>query len=164
MRYAPEVVSYLTDLPDGPLLGAVSYGPAALIEPPLNPGLFHYGIHPVELLYTLMGPGCAWVSCAHEKDVDVVTGRWAGGRVGTVRGLRSGAWRDYGFVAFAEKATRPVAVDTAFAYRELLKQVVAFFRTKQPPVPLGETIELMAFLEAALRSEADGGAGHRLET
>ncbi|MGL4553986.1 MAG: Gfo/Idh/MocA family protein [Gemmataceae bacterium] len=169
MRYAPEVVAYRAPEPDGPLLGAVSYGPATLVEqrpggPPRNPGLFHYGIHPAEMLYALMGPGCERVSCAHEPDVDVVTARWRDGRVATLRGLRSGARLGYGFLAFAERGTRHVAVDTAFAYRELLKRVVDFFRTGAAPVPIGETVELMAFLEAALRSGANGGAGEWLQT
>ena len=40
--------------------GAMAYGPAPLRE--RNPGLYHYGIHAVELLCTLMGPGCRRVT------------------------------------------------------------------------------------------------------
>jgi hypothetical protein len=162
LRYAPEVVSYLADPTRGSVLGVVSYGPATMPEQkwtvPRNPGLFHYGIHTVELMYTLMGPGCVRVSCASEQDADVVTGRWADGRLATVRGLRSGRKLEYGFVAFSEHATRHVAVGVDFVYRELLKQVVMFFRTGRSPLDVGVTVELMAFLEAALRSAGKGGA------
>lgn len=168
LRYAPEVVAYLGDEKRGKVLGAVSYGPAPLHEQkagdvPRNPGLFHYGIHPAEVLYTVMGPGCQRVSCFHEKDVDVVTGHWKDGRVATLRGLRSGAKGEYGFLAFAEKGNRHVAIRTTYIYRELLKQVVKFFETKKSPVPLSETIELMAFLEAANRSGVNHGAGEKVE-
>ena len=43
------------------------------------------------------------------KGVDVVTGQWADGRVGTFRGIRDGS-APYGFVAFSEKGVRPVTV------------------------------------------------------
>src|SRR4029079_6053891 len=56
LRYAPEVVQFVADPKPGKVLGAFTYGPAPLQE--RNPGLYHYGIHPVEVLYTLMGPGC----------------------------------------------------------------------------------------------------------
>ena len=90
----------------GKILGALAFGPAPYFEGksdvPLNPGLYHYGIHAVEILYTLMGPGCAASVASHEKDVDVVTGQWKDGRVATVRGIRSGK-SAYGCTAFAEK-------------------------------------------------------------
>jgi len=38
---------------------------------------------PVEVLYTLMGPGCNRVTNVSEKGVDVVTGHWKDGRVAT---------------------------------------------------------------------------------
>jgi hypothetical protein len=168
LRYAPELVSYLADEKKGKVLGAVSYGPATLFEqkpgePPRNPGLFHYGIHPAEVLYTLMGPGCLRVSCFHEKGVDVVTGHWKDGRVATLRGLRSGNMGAYGFLAFSEKTNQHVSIRTNYIYRELLKQIVEFFKTKKSPVPLSESIELMGFLEAALRSGANHGAGEKVE-
>ncbi|NBO92864.1 MAG: gfo/Idh/MocA family oxidoreductase [Planctomycetia bacterium] len=170
MRYAPEVVAYVAQRPDGDILGAVSYGPAQLavahardgvrgVSTPRwrNPGWFHYGIHPAELLYTLMGPGCRQLTCSHEIGADVVTAHWHNGRVATVRGLRSGDNLNYGFLVFAERATRHVPVSTGYAYRELLKQIVTFFQTKIAPVPPSETVELMAFLEAALSSQTNGG-------
>jgi hypothetical protein len=88
LRYAPELVRFTASAGRKKLLGALAYGPAPLYEKDrrLNPGLYHYGIHVVEVLYTLMGPGCQRVVCTHEKDVDVVTGQWKGGRVATVRG------------------------------------------------------------------------------
>ncbi|MFQ3593461.1 MAG: Gfo/Idh/MocA family oxidoreductase [Gemmataceae bacterium] len=170
LRFAPELVAFLEQRDKtGKLLGAVSYGPAHLFPqkpggPVRNPGLFHYGIHPAEVLYTLMGPGCLRVTCTHEKDVDVVTGQWKDGRVATLRGLRSGAQGEYGFLAFTEKTNRHVMLRTTYIYRELLKQIVRFFQTKQSPVPLEESIELVGFLEAALRSGANHGAGEKVES
>jgi virulence factor len=42
-------------------------------------------------------------------------------------------------------------------YRELLKQVVQMFETRQLPIDLRETLEIVAFIEAARRSAEAGG-------
>src|SRR5437588_440800 len=68
LRYAPEVVAYLADPEHGKLLGCVTYGPAS--EHARNPGLFHYGIHAVEMIYTLMGPGCVRMTFTHDNGAD----------------------------------------------------------------------------------------------
>lgn len=155
LRYAPEVVGYTSDVSHGRVLGCVTYGPASLHD--RNPGLFHYGIHAVEILYTLMGRGCERVTCTHQKDADVVTGTWRDGRVATVRGTRTGS-SGYGFIAFAEKGTKAVTVGTSVIYRELLKKVVETFQTGRPPVDPAETLELIAFIEAAYKSGTNHGA------
>src|SRR6202030_2636146 len=83
------------------LLGCLTYSPCSLEEH--HPDLFWYGVHGVEVLYTLMGTGCETVSRAQTKDTDVVTGVWKGGRVATYRGIRGGK-SDYGMIAFGSKA------------------------------------------------------------
>jgi virulence factor len=159
LRYAPELTAFLADDKHGKIIGATAYGPAHLSESErLNPGLFHYGIHAVEILYTLMGKGCQRVTCTHEKDVDEATGQWADGRVATVRGIRSGK-ADYGCVVFAEKGVYPLALSTKYIYRELLKHIVELFTTKKPPLDPAETVEIVGFMEAALRSANNHGAG-----
>jgi predicted dehydrogenase len=167
LRYAPDVVSFLGEDTKklGKIVGALSYGPAPYAdskgEVPRNPGLYHYGIHAIEVMYTLMGPGCARLTCSHEEDVDVVSGQWKDGRVATVRGLRSGA-SGYGFVAFCEKGIKHVPIRTTFIYRELLKQIVTFFEDKKSPVDVAVSTEIMAFIEAALKSANNHGAGEKL--
>jgi hypothetical protein len=160
LRYAPELVKFIVEKKDGPILGCLAYGPAPLFEdnPKLNPGLYHYGIHAVEILYTLMGPGCQRVTCTHEKDVDVATGQWKDGRVATVRGIRSGK-SDYGALAFAEKRVEPVPIGTKYIYRELVKKIVELFETKKSPLDIAVTLEIVAFIEAANRSGQNHGAG-----
>ncbi|VTT98516.1 dehydrogenase : Oxidoreductase domain protein OS=Isosphaera pallida (strain ATCC 43644 / DSM 9630 / IS1B) GN=Isop_2920 PE=4 SV=1: GFO_IDH_MocA [Gemmataceae bacterium] len=163
LRYAPEVVEFAADPKPGKLVGCAVHGPAPLsLVPERNAGLYHYGIHAVEILYTLMGPGCDRVSCVSEKGVDAVTGHWKDGRVATLRGIREGQ-SGYGFTAFSEKGVRPVAVSTTVIYRELLKQVVAFFKTGKPPVDPATTLEIMAFIEAANKSGANHGAGETVK-
>ena len=164
LHYTAELVEFMKDDKHGKLVGALTYGSAPLFEKDagLNPGLYHYGIHAVEMLYTLMGPGCEHLTCTHSSGVDVVTGQWKDGRVGTVRGIRPKA--DYGFVAFAEKGVYPVAAKSKFGYRDLLKEVVAFFTTKKAPVPIAVTVEIMAFIEAANRSGINHGVGAKVET
>jgi virulence factor len=159
LRYAQDVVKFVADPSHGKVLGALAYGPAPLHE--RNPGLYHYGIHPVEVLYTLMGPGCMRVTCTHEKDVDVVTGQWHDGRVATVRGTRPQG--SYGFVAFTDKAVHSVSIGTRDIYRELLKKIVEMFETRKSPLDIAVTVEVIAFIEAALKSANNHGAGEKVQ-
>ena len=163
LRYAPELVAYRADAKHGKVKGCVTYGPASLSPvPERNAGLFHYGIHAVEMLYALMGPGCTRVTCTSEKDVDVATGRWSDGRIATVRGTRAPA-SGFGFTGFAEKGVQAVAVGTKFIYRELLKKIVEMFKTGKSPLDIAETIEIVAFIEAANKSAANHGAGEMVK-
>jgi predicted dehydrogenase len=164
LRYATELTAFLADSDHGPIQGVVAYGPAPVHEadPKRNPGLYHYGIHVVEILYTLMGPGCQRVTCTHDRSVDVVTGQWKDGRVATVRGIRAGK-ADYGFLAFTDKGVRPVPLGTRYIYRDLLVKIVEFFTTKKAPVDPAVTVEMMGFIEAANRSGANHGMGEKVE-
>jgi virulence factor len=156
LRYAPEVVAAAGGKgPAGAIVGVSTYGPSP--THPRNPGLFHYGIHPVEILFTLMGQGCKKVTCLSEPGAEVVTGVWADGRVASVRGIRAGK-QDYGFTIFGDKSVQTQGVSTKFIYRELLKKIVGMFETRQLPIDLRETLEIVAFIEAARQSAVAGGA------
>lgn len=159
LRYALEVQEVKRGAEIGPILGVDTYGPASLH--PRNPGLFHYGVHAVEMLFELMGTGCQSVRCTWENDVEVVVGRWSDGRIGTVRGTRQGPYA-FGFTAFGEKQVLPRIVDGRYFYRELLKVIVEMLETGRWPLTSEELIEPVAFQEAALRSAERGGEEVRL--
>ena len=142
----------------GKVLGADAYSPAYLET--THPDLFWYGVHGVELLFTAMGLGCQQVTRTQTQDTELVVGTWADGRIGTFRGLRSGE-PGYGGIAFGEKGTAPLGPYNG--YEPLLKEIVAFFRSGQPPVSAEETIEIFAFMEAADESKRQGGAAVRLD-
>ncbi|MBI3910801.1 MAG: Gfo/Idh/MocA family oxidoreductase [Armatimonadetes bacterium] len=161
LRYAPEVVEFLARREEtGAVIGCEAFSPASLH--PRNPGLCHYGIHGVETLYALMGAGCETVGCTETEGTTMVTGRWKDGRIGTLRGIRQGAG-GYGATLFCEKGIYHLPMGTNFIYRELLKQVVSFFQTGQPPVAPAVTLEIIAFIEAALASARAGGQAQVLE-
>jgi hypothetical protein len=142
------------------ILGAFTWGPASL-EPHHQLDLSWYGIHAIELLYTLMGPGCEWVTRTSTEGADVVVGRWKDGRIGTVRGERR-AGGDYGAVVYTSKKTVLSPPSGGAAYAAMLAEVVKFFRTGVPPVPNEVTLEIFAFMDAAQRSKEAGGAPMRL--
>jgi hypothetical protein len=155
LRFAGDLQAMKRDEKLGATLGAFTYGPSPV--EPHHPDLFWYGIHAVEMLYTLMGPGCESVTRVHTDGADVVTGKWKGGRVGTMRGIRDGK-QDYGAVAFGAKANMTTPASMKVDYRNLLVEIVKFFQTGAAPVPPEETLEIMAFMEAADLSKARGGA------
>jgi predicted dehydrogenase len=160
LRYAPEVVRFPQDPKHGRLWGVLAYGPAS--QHPRNPGLLHYAIHAVEILYTLMGPGCEWVTCMETKGTDVVTGRWHDGRLASIRGIRDGPGA-FGFTAFTDAGVKSIPVSTLFIYRELLTKIVEMMQTRKPPLAIGVTVEIMAFMEAARVSAHNHGNGVRVE-
>jgi hypothetical protein len=123
-----------------------------------------YAIHPIETLYTLMGPGCDEVTRIASGDFaagsDIITGRWKDGRVGTVRTLRPSG--GYGAVVFRPKQIVQSPANTNVSYVPLVKQIVAFFQSGKPPVPNEETLEIFAFMDAAQRSKEAGGRPMKL--
>ncbi len=153
LRFAPAYQAFLADPARGQVLGVEAHGPASL--EPTNPGLFWYGIHSVETLYTLMGPGCVSVTMTSNADYDLAVGVWKDGRIGTVKGLRKGK-QDYGALVYGEKAVTYLPV-TDVSYVPLVRRIMAFFQGGTPPVPPDETLEIMAFMDAAERSRVKGG-------
>lgn len=158
LRYTPAYQEAVTDTGAGKILGVETYGPASL--EPTNPGLFWYGIHAVESLFTLMGPGCASVTMTSNEDFDLAVGVWKDGRIGTVKGLRKGK-EDYGALVYREKGIFHLPAKDV-SYVPLIRQIMEFFKTGKPPVAPEETLEIMAFMDAAERSRQQGGIAVKL--
>lgn len=136
--------------------GADFAGPVAL--EPTNPGFFWYGIHAVEMLYTTMGRGCRSVRCVTTENHDLVTGVWADGRIGTIRGNRTGNFEFNGVVHFAKKSAHVnVQAETKGFFTCLAEAILEFLRSGQVPVEPEETIELIRFIVAANESRDNGG-------
>jgi predicted dehydrogenase len=160
LRFGELVAS--VKIPDA--IGITVWGPGP-IEEHHALDLSWYGIHSVEMLYTLMGAGCETVTRmsggTQDSGSDVITGRWKDGRIGTVRVIRPSS--GYGAVSFGPTKILQGRTDVApFSYVLLLKQIVKFFETGRPPVPNSETLETISFMDAAQRSKAAGGQPVRL--
>ena len=121
-----------------------------------HPDLFWYGVHGVESLFTVMGTGCEEVTRGKTADGKIeVTGKWKGGRTGTYRESKS-----YVGKAVGERGESPVGAYDGYA--PLVVEAVKFFQTGVSPVPEEETIEILAFMEAADESKRGGGNAVRM--
>jgi hypothetical protein len=141
-------------LPD--ITGVFTWGPGPF-EPHHYLDLSWYAVHPIEVLYTIMGRGCVSVTRTAGEFGDVIVGRWSDGRIGTVNAIRP--YSDYGAVVIRGREvveSRPKA-SAATDYRPLVLQIVKFFQTGAPPVPNQETLEMFAFMDAAQKSKEQGG-------
>lgn len=137
----------------GEVRGAVSYGPGPKEEH--HPDFFWYGIHPTEALFTVLGPGCETVTRTAADDVDVVTGLWSGGRSGVLLALRTRATPHQVTVFGATGVAQQKAGSDSYA--PLVREIIAFFQSGRPPVPLEDTLRMFAFMEAADESRRRGG-------
>ena len=136
--------------------GAAVWGPGTIL-PQFQLDLSWYVIHPIEVLYTILGRGCETVSRTSGPNGDVIVGRWKDGRIGTVYAVRPDA--DYGAVIFRGKEVVDLhpKKSAASEYRPLVLEIVKFFQTGKPPVPNEDTLEIFAFMDAAQRSKVQGG-------
>ena len=151
LRYYPNLQAMIkTNY--GELKGAASVGPA--VTEPHHPDLFWYGIHPTEVLFTIMGTGCETVACTATPDTHLVTGVWKGGKVGTLRGIRNGA-EPYRATIFGSK--KVLDGELKGDYTPFLAEVIKFFQTGVAPVSKAEALEIYAFMEAADESKRQGG-------
>jgi predicted dehydrogenase len=139
----------------GKVLSAETTSPASL--EPHHPDLYWYGVHGVESLFTVMGTGCESVKRGKTEDGMIeVTGKWSGGRTGTFREAK-------GYTGKVRGEKGEATVGAYEGYAVLVVEIVKFFQTSVPSVSLDETIEIMAFMEAADESKRQGGAEVQLK-
>jgi hypothetical protein len=143
----------------GKVIGVNAYSPAPIEEH--HPDLFWYGVHGVEILFTIMGTGCKSVQRTFTENTDVVVGVWEDDRIGCFRGIRGGK-RGYGGTVFGEDGISQV--DEYQGYNPLLEKVAEFFDTGAIPVSAEETLEIFAFMQAADVSKKQGGISVDLES
>ena len=155
LRYDPQIAAARCRTEKlGHVLSADVWTAAALH--PGNPGLLHYGIHGVEMLYSLLGPGCESVQFAGTEKSEVNLGLWGNGHVSAVRGLREGQY-GFGAVVHYEKGNEVFTIEGSAYYKELLRVFVTMCETRQAPVPYTEMREIIAYCSAAVTSREAGG-------
>jgi predicted dehydrogenase len=153
LRYSNPTIELAANKSLGGVQGVDAFSPCSL--EPHHRDLAWYGVHGVETLFTLMGPGCESVTRTHSDAGDVATGRWRDGRIGTFRGMRAGK-QDYGATVFGEQG---IATATGFGgYGPLVDEIAQFFISGKPPIDPAITLEMFAFIEAADESKRRGGA------
>lgn len=152
LRYIKNAQAVRNDGKIGQVLGCDAFSPATLESG--HPDLFWYGIHGVEILFTVMGPGCESVSRVSSPDTDLVIGKWKDGRIGTFRGTRSGK-HEYGGMAFGSEGN--LVLGNYEGYEPLAVEIAKFFKSGISPVDPLETLEIYAFMEAADESKKMGG-------
>jgi hypothetical protein len=144
------------------MTGITTWGPGPF-EEHHKLDLAWYAIHPIEMLFTMMGTGCQTVTRTSGVNEDVVSCVWKDGRIGTVRALRP--YGDYG--AIIAKGREMIVAhpksSAAVDYHPLVVEIVKFFQTGKPPVAPEETLEIFAFMDAAQKSKEQGGRPVRVE-
>jgi len=159
LRFAMVTPAMRKDPKLGEIRACDTFSPATI--EPHHPDLFYYGIHGVEPLFTVMGTGCKSVTRVHAEKADLVVGLWEGGRIGTFRGMRE-CPHTYGATVFGLKGISHVSKFEG--YELLLVEIVRFFKTGKAPVSPEETLEIIAFMEAADESKRQGGCPVSLES
>ncbi len=155
MRYAKEYMPYRISTDN---LGDLRY---VSITTPKS--WERYGIHALEGMYPILGPGFLTVRntgtesrnivhLTHRRGVDVVVAA-VGDMVGTFGALTLGGTKDHVQVSFK---------DSYYSFKAQLVAFIEYLRTGVRPFPWAESDELMRLVIAGIRSREQGGAEIRL--
>lgn len=153
-RFTPGYPELRNNDQVGEILGCDAYSQSrAAIG---HPDLFWYGVHGVDLLYSLMGTGCQSVTAVQTQFSEQVSGTWNNGHVGTYRAIREHSGKTgLGATVFGAKGI--VHVDNYYDYFPLVVAIAKFFRTRQSPIPAEEMVEVFAYMAAAEESKRRRG-------
>lgn len=168
-RYSPGFIGMRNHPEVGKVLGCDVYGGCP--TEPHHAELYWHALHSIETLFTIMGPGCESVRCISTPLAESITGVWADGRVGTYRGIKTGALK-YSATVFGDKGVSTAGIyghgvpvkgivpvnDKYMGYEGIAREMGKFFKGGAVPVSAGETLEIFAFMEAAHESKRRKGA------
>jgi predicted dehydrogenase len=123
-----------------------------------------YGIHALEMVYPILGPGFATVRNTGTAERNIVHLTHETG-VDCVLAAVSDMYGAFGRVFLAGTAASAYHPfhDTFSAFKRQLEGFIDYLRTGTRPVPFAETVELMKIIIAGIRSREQGGAVVRLD-
>lgn len=160
LRFANEIKAVHTaNL--GNLAAIDAYGPGELHD--LMPGVLFYGVHTIEMVDALWGPGVAAVSARHTDERDFVHLRYHDGRDATLRLERTGSY-DFGATVHGKDGLHSFKVDFATVYDRLIEGMTRFFDEGVAPTKLDHILENIAVMDAANRSMNQDGKWITLNT
>jgi len=158
LRYADSLTDALNDpkgKQQGQIIGCDVFGPMDVLPP--MPGLFWYGIHTVEVMFTIMGVGCREVRAATTPNTDLITSLWEDGRIASIRGQRGENWT-YGVTIHREKGFQFVDlnVNKRSYYANMLAGILRSLPGGKSDVPKDQTLQIIRYLETANDSRTSG--------
>ncbi|MBN1344815.1 MAG: Gfo/Idh/MocA family oxidoreductase [Phycisphaerae bacterium] len=147
LRFDSNVVKAAEKAKQGGVKKVIAWSPCH--KEPHHPDLFWYGVHGVEILFTVMGTGCEKV--VRKEGTEIVTGTWSDGRIGVFDPTR----KNYGVEVITADGKTEMPSKGDF-YKGQMKAISDFFVTGKVPVRPEETVEMYAFMEAADESKRQG--------
>jgi predicted dehydrogenase len=145
LRFVPDILKLKSELD--------SLGRVNLATTICGNELVYYGIHALEMAYAVLGRGA--VSCLNvgQPGLNQVRVRFENHRdvlllVGEKEWMRAG----YQINLYGQKGWRSVTPDLANLYSYLLEQFLDYVKTGKAIVPVDESVEVIATLEAGKRS------------
>ena len=117
-----------------------------------------YGIHALETLYPIVGPGFTSIQNLGDKDRNIVHLHHSKGidiNIANVYDMLGG----FGLLSLAgtKSGIQIKSTDTFYAFKKQLESYVHYLRTGLKPVPWEETYELMKLVAAGIKSKEEGG-------
>jgi predicted dehydrogenase len=121
--------------------------------------LIFYGVHPLEAIVTLMGPGIASVRNVGQPGEAVVRLRFKDGRQAVMIVYEKGFGYTLELTIHGTKGHLHVPfMDSAGFYTNMLSAFLDMVETGKPPFPAEDTLEIIKALVLAKQSVAEGGA------
>jgi len=155
LRFAPEVEAVRNNAEKlGRLVAIDAFGPGQLHK--LMEGLFFYGVHAIEMIDAIWGPGVKRVSAIHLEDRDLLDLDYHDGRYARLRLDRKGSY-SFGATVHGEKSAQQFVVDFAPVYTRLVQRMTRFFEGGAAPADLRDIVENVAVMEAGNASIRKSG-------
>jgi hypothetical protein len=139
VRYAPEVTEYQGARDD---FGAVRTG---TVWCPASRDLAFYGIHAVEVMSALWGPGAKWVSAFHSDEKHLAWVGYEDGGVYACQLVRYG-YPGFWFTYLGEKKSGATEIHST--YVPICQAMTRMFHDRRTPLDPAISLESVAILEA----------------
>lgn len=118
-------------------------------------GLVLYGIHAMELLYSIVGPGIKSVRNIGKETKDIVIVKYKDGRDFVVSAYEA-IDHVMQISLYGTKGNRSIVVtDDGYFYSEMLRHFVTMVETKKEPFPPEETLEIIKALVLGEKSRTE---------
>ena len=154
LRYTKEYIPYYTSTYE---LGDLRY-----INMTMPKSWERYGIHALEAVYPITGPGYVSVQNTggvNNNIVHLVHSRGIDVTIGNIYDMAASPLKIVGTKGAATVSSQ----DSYYSFHKQLEEFVTYLETGVRPYPFEETIELMTIIIAGIRSREEGGRKVMLE-